>query len=34
MRSIWTRIEALAIHEDDGVLDGLSYLPMYDEVEE
>lgn len=34
MRSIWARIETLAIHEDDGILDGLSYLPMYDEVEE
>ena len=34
MRSIWTQIEQLAIHEDDAILGGQSYLPMYDEVDE
>jgi GntR family transcriptional repressor for pyruvate dehydrogenase complex len=34
MRTIWAQIEALAIHEDDAVLGGQSYLPMYDEDSE
>ena len=34
MRTIWAQIEALAIHEDDAILGGQSYLPMYDEDEE
>lgn len=34
MRTIWTQIEALAVHEDDAILGGQSYLPMYDEDDE
>lgn len=34
MRTIWTQIEALAVHEDDAILGGQSYLPMYDEDSE
>jgi hypothetical protein len=33
MRSIWSQIEQLAIHEGDSYLGGQSYLPMYDEEE-
>ena len=34
MRTIWTQIEELAVHEDDAILGGQSYLPMYDEDDE